>query len=66
MDKIAKAANISDVQVRLLNAMKTGDKLITGQVVESVAPVERCIRETDAIPLPPPLSDPSRQARSSV
>lgn len=57
MDKIAKAANISDVQVRLINAMKTGDKLITGQVVESVAPVERCIRETDAIPLPPPLSE---------
>ncbi len=57
MDKIAKATNISDVQVRLINAMKTGDKLITGQVVESVAPVERCIRETDAIPLPPPLSE---------
>ncbi len=57
MDKIAKAANISDVQVRLINAMKTGDKLITGQVIESVAPVERCIRETDAIPLPPPLSE---------
>jgi CO/xanthine dehydrogenase Mo-binding subunit len=36
--------------------MVTGDKLITGQVVESVAPVARCIRETDAIALPTPLA----------
>ena len=32
--------------------MRTGDVLITGQVVESVAPVARCIRETAALPLP--------------
>jgi CO/xanthine dehydrogenase Mo-binding subunit len=56
MDKIAEAAGISPVDVRLLNAMKTGDALITGQVVESVAPVERCIRETNALPMPAPLS----------
>jgi CO/xanthine dehydrogenase Mo-binding subunit len=37
--------------------MRTGDKLITGQVVESVAPVERCIRETAAIPMPEPLPE---------
>jgi xanthine dehydrogenase D subunit len=55
MDKIAEAAGISVVAVRLLNAIRTGDTLITGQILESVAPVERCIRETDALPLPPPL-----------
>jgi CO/xanthine dehydrogenase Mo-binding subunit len=32
--------------------MRTGDRLITGQVIENVAPVERCIRETAALPLP--------------
>ena len=32
--------------------MRTGDRLITGQVVESVAPVTRCIQETAALPLP--------------
>ncbi|MFM8484014.1 MAG: molybdopterin cofactor-binding domain-containing protein, partial [Actinomycetota bacterium] len=37
---------------RLLNAMETGDRLITGQVVDSVAPVAECIRATDALPLP--------------
>ena len=57
MDKIAEACGLSPVEVRLINAMHTGDKIITGQVMESVAPVERCIRETDAIPLPPPMSD---------
>jgi len=57
MDKLASAIGISPVEIRLRNAMKTGDKLITGQVVHSVAPVERCIRETDSIPLPPPLED---------
>jgi xanthine dehydrogenase D subunit len=57
MDKIAEACGLSPVEVRLINAMHTGDKIITGQVMESVAPVERCIRETDAIPLPPPMPD---------
>ena len=56
MDKLASACQISPVEIRLLNAMITGDKLITGQVVESVAPVARCIQETDAIPMPTLLS----------
>lgn len=56
MDKLAVACGLSPVEIRLRNAMHTGDKLITGQVVESVAPVERCIRETDAIPMPAPLA----------
>ena len=57
MDKIAEACGLSPVEVRLINAMHTGDKIITGQIMESVAPVERCIRETDAIPLPPHMPD---------
>ena len=56
MDKLAVACGLSPVEIRLINAMVTGDKLITGQVVESVAPVERCIRETDAIEMPAPLA----------
>lgn len=57
MDKLATATGLSPVEIRLRNAMKTGDKLITGQVVESVAPVERLIRETDSIPLPDDLAE---------
>ncbi len=44
MDRLAAACGLDPVEVRLRNAMQTGDVLITGQVVESVAPVARCIR----------------------
>ncbi len=56
MDKLAAAIGTDPVTIRLLNAMETGDTLITGQPVESVAPVARLIRETNEIPLPPALS----------
>ncbi len=52
MDKLAAACGLDPVAIRLHNAMRTGDRLITGQVVESVAPVARCIRETAALPMP--------------
>ena len=55
MDKLAAAIGTDPVSIRLLNAMETGDLLITGQPVESVAPVARLIRETNEIPLPPDL-----------
>ncbi len=57
MDLLAEACALSPVEIRLHNAMRTGDPLITGQIVESVAPVERCIRETDALPMPDDLPD---------
>ena len=52
MDRLAAACGLEPVEIRLRNAMATGDRLITGQVMESVAPVARCIRETAALPLP--------------
>ena len=52
MDRLAEACGIDAVEIRLRNAMRTGDKLITGQTVANVAPVERCIRETAALPMP--------------
>lgn len=52
MDKLAAACGLDPVEIRLRNAMRTGDLLITGQPVDSVAPVERCIRETAALPMP--------------
>jgi CO/xanthine dehydrogenase Mo-binding subunit len=55
MDKLAAAVGTDPVSIRLLNAMETGDLLITGQPVESVAPVARLIRETNEIPLPSDL-----------
>ncbi len=52
MDKLALACGLDPVEIRLRNAMRTGDALITGQPVMNVAPVERCIRDTAALPLP--------------
>lgn len=52
MDKLADACGLDPVEVRLRNAMVTGDTLLTGQPVLNVAPVEECIRETAALPLP--------------
>lgn len=56
MEKLAVALGLSPVEIRLRNVMETGDRLITGQIMDSVAPVEQCIRETDAIAMPEPLS----------
>jgi len=52
MDKLAAATGIDEVEIRLRNIIRTGDPMITGQILESVAPIERCIRETAAMPLP--------------
>jgi xanthine dehydrogenase D subunit len=57
MDKLAEALDIDPVELRLRNAMRTGDLLITGTPLESVAPVEACIRQTAALPLPPERGD---------
>jgi xanthine dehydrogenase D subunit len=52
MDRLAAACGLDPVDIRLRNAMRTGDRLITGQVIANVAPVEECIRRTAALPLP--------------
>ena len=52
LDKLAEACGIDPVEIRVRNAMRTGDRMITGQVLENVAPVERCLRETEALPFP--------------
>ena len=52
MDKLAVACGLDPAEVRLRNALSTGDSLITGQVIQNVAPVVRCIEETARLPLP--------------
>ncbi len=52
MDLLAEACGLDPVEIRLRNAIRTGDHMITGQALHSVAPVERCIRECAALPLP--------------
>lgn len=52
MDALAAACGLDPIEIRLRNAMATGDTLLTGQPILNVAPVAECITETAAIPLP--------------
>ena len=52
MDKLAAALGIDPVELRLRNAFKSGDSLITGQVLKGTAPLAEVIRTCVAPPLP--------------
>jgi len=53
MDKLAAALGMDPVELRLRNALATGDRIITGQVVSGAAPVAELIRTCASAPLPP-------------
>ncbi|MPY95347.1 MAG: xanthine dehydrogenase subunit D [Acidimicrobiia bacterium] len=53
MDRLAAALGLGPTELRLRNAVRSGDRMITGQVVQGPAPVEECIRACAALPLPP-------------
>jgi xanthine dehydrogenase D subunit len=57
MDKLAQRLGIPPVELRLRNAMRTGDLLPTGQKVTGTAPVAECLRAAVAHPLPSPPGD---------
>ena len=59
MDKLAAALGLDPVELRLRNAMATGDCIPTGQVVSGAAPVGELIRTCAAAPLPPLDPSPS-------
>jgi xanthine dehydrogenase D subunit len=52
MDKLAAALDIDPVELRMRNALKTGSRLITGQVVEGPAPVADLLERVKRMPLP--------------
>jgi xanthine dehydrogenase D subunit len=52
MDKLAAALGMDPVELRKRNAMKTGSRLITGQVVEGPAPVAELLDRIRKMPLP--------------
>ena len=57
MDKLAARLGMDPVELRLRNALATGDVLPTGQRVTGAAPVAECIRAAVAHPLPSPAGD---------
>ena len=63
MDKLAEALGMDPLEVRTRNVLRTGDTLITGQVLTGAAPVEEVLRSLAALPLPatPPSIDDPRE-----
>src|SRR5215212_8267256 len=54
MDKLAAALDIDPVELRLLNALKPGDVLPTGQQLTGSLPIAETIRAAAALEPPPP------------
>ena len=50
MDKLAEACGVDPIELRLRNAMGTGDTLLTGQVVTGALPVAEVIRACATLP----------------
>jgi xanthine dehydrogenase D subunit len=57
MDKLAEMLDIDQLQLRLKNALATGDRMITGQVIRGTAPAREVIQAAAAHPLPPQLNE---------
>ena len=57
MDKLAAALGMDPLQLRLMNALETGDRLPTGQKVHVPAPVRECLEAAAAVPLPGETGD---------
>src|SRR5690606_26497783 len=57
MDRLAARLSIDPVELRLQNALASGDVLPTGQRITGTAPVAECIRAAVDHPLPPPAGD---------
>jgi CO/xanthine dehydrogenase Mo-binding subunit len=54
MDKLAAALGVDPVELRLRNALATGDTLPTGQRIAGSMPVAEVIRRCAALPVPDP------------
>jgi len=55
MDELADTVGIDRVAIRTLNGMSEGDENITGQVIDSAAPVAELIQIVRDMPLPPEI-----------
>jgi CO/xanthine dehydrogenase Mo-binding subunit len=53
MDALAAALGLDPVELRLLNAMRPGDRMPTGQEITGPLPVAEVIRRAAALPPPP-------------
>ncbi|MFI6597106.1 molybdopterin cofactor-binding domain-containing protein [Nonomuraea sp. NPDC050536] len=66
MDRLAEACGLSPLEIRIRNAVSQGSHLITGQVIDSPAPLADMLRRLHAMPLPPPADDDLRSLPGGV
>ena len=57
MDELAAAVGVDPVEIRRRNGVQEGDRNITGQVIDSAAPVAELLQRVADLPLPPPLPE---------
>ena len=53
MDRLAEELGMDPVELRLRNALQTGDRMITGQVIDGPAPVRELLERLRDMPVPP-------------
>lgn len=60
MDELADRVGVDRVEIRRRNGMREGDRNITGQLIDSAAPVAELLDTVQGLPLPPtrPAGDP--------
>jgi len=54
MDRLAAALGMDPVELRIRNALETGDEVITGQAIDGPVPVAELLRRVRAFPVPSP------------
>ncbi|RBY82523.1 xanthine dehydrogenase subunit D [Geodermatophilus sp. TF02-6] len=54
MDELADAVGVDPVEIRRRNGLREGERTITGQAVDSPAPVAELLQRVADLPLPPP------------
>jgi xanthine dehydrogenase D subunit len=53
MDRLAAAVGVDPAEIRIRNALSEGDRVATGQVLDSAAPVAELVRRVRDLPMPP-------------
>jgi CO/xanthine dehydrogenase Mo-binding subunit len=66
MDRLAEAVGVDAAEIRIRNGLSEGDRVATGQVIDSAAPVAELVRRVRDMPLPPPTGSDLRSLPGGV
>ena len=66
MDRLAAAVGVDPAEIRIRNALREGDQVATGQVVDSAAPVAELVRRVRDMPMPEAAAPDLREMPGGV